>query len=93
MRVTEFLDKSKVKYKVSEHHPAFTAQHMAAEEHEPGKYVAKPVIVKADDKYLMCVLPRTTQRPSSLARATIFLVSSLSRSHSNPANDGKSVPT
>ena len=37
MRVTEFLNKSKVKYKVSEHHPTFTAQHMAAEEHEPGK--------------------------------------------------------
>ena len=29
---------------------------MAAAEHESGKYVAKPVIVKADGKYLMCVL-------------------------------------
>ncbi|MHC4691182.1 MAG: aminoacyl-tRNA deacylase [Planctomycetota bacterium] len=57
MRVIEFLDKSKVKYKVTEHEPAFTAQQMAAVEHEPGKYVAKPVIVKADDKYVMCVLP------------------------------------
>jgi Ala-tRNA(Pro) deacylase len=57
MRVIEFLDKSAISYKVTEHQPAFTAQHMAAEEHEPGKYVAKPVIVKADDKYVMCVLP------------------------------------
>lgn len=56
MGVVEFLDKSKVKYEVSKHQPAFTAQQMAAEEHEPGKYVAKPVIVKADDKYVMCVL-------------------------------------
>jgi Ala-tRNA(Pro) deacylase len=56
MRVIEFLDKSKVKYKVNEHHATFTAQHLAAEEHEPGKYVAKPVIVKADDKYVVCVL-------------------------------------
>ncbi|MHC4423374.1 MAG: aminoacyl-tRNA deacylase [Planctomycetota bacterium] len=56
MRVTEFLDKSGVKYEVTEHEPAFTAQQMAAVEHEPGKYVAKPVIVKADDKYVMCVL-------------------------------------
>ena len=56
MRVTEFLDESSVRYEVTEHKPAFTAQRMAAEEHEPGKYVAKPVIVKADDKYLMCVL-------------------------------------
>ncbi len=57
MRVIEFLDKSKIKYKVTKHEPTFTAQQMAAVEHEPGKYVAKPVIVKADDKYVMCVLP------------------------------------
>ena len=57
MGVIEFLDKSKVKYKVTKHKAAFTAQEMAAEEHEPGKYVAKPVVVKADDKYVMCVLP------------------------------------
>jgi len=56
MTVIEFLDKSGVKYEVTEHKPAFTAQRMAAAEHEPGKYVAKPVIVRADDKYLMCVL-------------------------------------
>ncbi|MHC4682528.1 MAG: aminoacyl-tRNA deacylase, partial [Planctomycetota bacterium] len=56
MRVIEFLDRQAVHYEVSEHAPAFTAQQMAAAEHEPGKYVAKPVIVKADGKYLMCVL-------------------------------------
>jgi Ala-tRNA(Pro) deacylase len=56
MTVIEFLDKSKVKYEVRQHQPTFTAQQMAAEEHEPGRYVAKPVIIKADDKYLMCVL-------------------------------------
>jgi Ala-tRNA(Pro) deacylase len=57
MGVMEFLKKSKVKYKVSKHKPAFTAQHMAAEVHERGKYVAKPVVVKADGDYVMCVLP------------------------------------
>jgi len=56
MRVTEFLDKSAVHYEVSEHAPAFTSQQMAAVEHEQGRYVAKPVIIKADGKYLMCVL-------------------------------------
>jgi len=56
MRVTEFLDQSTVPYKVSEHLPTFTAQQMAAVEHEPGQYVAKPVIVKADGEFLMCVL-------------------------------------
>ena len=56
MRVTEFLDSSAVHYEVSEHPPAFTAQQMAAAEHERGQYVAKPVIVKADGKNIMCVL-------------------------------------
>ena len=56
MRVIDFLDKSGVDYDVTEHAPAFTAQTMAAVEHEPGRSVAKPVIVKADGKFLMCVL-------------------------------------
>jgi len=56
MRVIDFLDKSTVSYEVTKHPPAFTAQQMAAAEHEPGKYVAKPVIVKTDGRYVMCVL-------------------------------------
>jgi Ala-tRNA(Pro) deacylase len=56
MGVVDFLDKSGVKYDVTEHRPTFTAQQMAAEEHESGKYVAKPVIVNADSKNMMCVL-------------------------------------
>ena len=57
MQVTDFLDKAGVDYRLSKHRPVFTSQHMAAEEHEPGRYVAKPVIVKADGKFMMCVLP------------------------------------
>lgn len=56
MKVLELLDKSNVKYEITEHKPTFTAQRMAAAEHEPGRFVAKPVIIKADDKYMMCVL-------------------------------------
>ena len=56
MRVIEFLDKMGVSYEAAEHQPTFTAQRMAAAEHEPGEYVAKPVIVKADGKYVMCIL-------------------------------------
>ncbi len=56
MQVIKFLKKSGVKYEVTKHKPAFSAQEMAAVEHEPGKYVAKPVIVKADGKHVMCVL-------------------------------------
>lgn len=56
MKVLKFLEKSGVQYELREHKPAFTAQRMAAVEHEPGKFVAKPVIVKADGNILMCVL-------------------------------------
>jgi len=57
MRVTEFLEKEGVTYETLEHAPVFSSQGLAAIEHEPGKYVAKPVIVKADDRYILCVLP------------------------------------
>jgi Ala-tRNA(Pro) deacylase len=57
MEVLEFLDKSGVRYKVYEHTPVYSAQGLAAAEHESGKFVAKPVIVKADGRCLMCVLP------------------------------------
>ena len=56
MQITKFLDQAKIKYEVTKHKPAFSAQRMAAVEHEPGRFVAKPVIVKADDKHVMCVL-------------------------------------
>jgi Ala-tRNA(Pro) deacylase len=57
MRVTEYLDQQGVEYEILEHRPTFTAQQMAAEEHVPGMTVAKPVVVKADNKFYMYVLP------------------------------------
>lgn len=57
MRVMEFLDNAGANYETLSHAPVFSSQGLAAIEHEPGKYVAKPVIVKADDRYIMCVLP------------------------------------
>ncbi len=56
MQVLEYLKKAGVKYELKEHKPTFSAQQMAAAEHEPGRFVAKPVIVSVDDKYMMCVL-------------------------------------
>ena len=57
MQILEYLEKAGVDCEVKEHKPTFSAQQMAATEHEPGKFVAKPVIVRADGKYVMCVLP------------------------------------
>jgi Ala-tRNA(Pro) deacylase len=56
MKIFDYLDDSHVQYSVSEHPAAYSAQVVAAEEHERGRYVAKPVIVKADGNYIMCVL-------------------------------------
>jgi len=56
MNVFEYLDQSNASYSVSEHAPTYSAQVMAAEEHERGQYVAKPVIVKSESDYIMCVL-------------------------------------
>lgn len=57
MKVTEYLDAEGVRYEMSRHRPAFTAQQMASEEHVPGIEVAKPVVVRADEEYYLCVLP------------------------------------
>ena len=57
MKLLEYLDKSCSTYQISRHLPAFTAQQMAAEEHVSGMNVAKPVVIKADDLFYMCVLP------------------------------------
>jgi Ala-tRNA(Pro) deacylase len=56
MRVIEFLNKSGVSYELRKHPTSFTAQQMANIEHEPGKFVAKPVIIRTDGRYIMCVL-------------------------------------
>jgi len=53
------------------HRPAFTSQQMAAEVHEPGITIAKPVIVQADGKYYMCVLPASRKIDLDLLSAQI----------------------
>jgi Ala-tRNA(Pro) deacylase len=57
MDIENFLKVSGVTYRKHEHPAAYTAQELAAEEHVSGKQVAKPVIVKADQRFVMCVLP------------------------------------
>jgi Ala-tRNA(Pro) deacylase len=56
-KLKQYLDDHKVKYITISHSPAFTAQEVAASMHVKGKELAKAVIVRADDKYVMAVLP------------------------------------
>lgn len=58
-RLKELLDGAKVSYQVTKHPEAFTAQEVAAVEHVPGKAMAKVVVVLADKKPVMAVLPAT----------------------------------
>jgi len=56
-KLKEFLDQKKIKYITIKHSSAFTAQEIAAAAHIPGKELAKSVIIKADGKVAMAVLP------------------------------------
>lgn len=56
-KLKSYLEKEKVDYKVLEHSPAYTATEIAGAQHVPGRQVVKSVIVKADDHFIMCVLP------------------------------------
>jgi len=56
-KLSEFLEGSGVRYEVRSHRRAFTAQEVAASEHVPGQEMAKVVIVRDGDGYLMAVLP------------------------------------
>jgi Ala-tRNA(Pro) deacylase len=53
----EYLDKNNVKYVLTSHSPAFTAQGIAALAHVPGKELAKTVMVKLDGELAMAVVP------------------------------------
>lgn len=56
-RLMDYLDQNNVKYVVIHHSPAYTAREVAVSAHIPGKEVAKTVVVKADGKPMMAVLP------------------------------------
>lgn len=57
MTVLEFLDEKHCDYRVTEHKPVYTAEQLATVEHVSPRKVAKPVVVRADGQYYLCVLP------------------------------------
>jgi len=59
MDVAKFLKEQKVKFELRHHPERYTAQEVAAAEHISGEEVAKVVIVKTKDGFIMCVLPAT----------------------------------
>lgn len=57
----DFLENHKIKYVATTHSPAFTSQEIAAAAHVSGRQLAKTVIVKADGKFAMVVVPANSQ--------------------------------
>lgn len=56
-QISDFLDSHKVPYQYCRHSLAYTAQGLAHAQHISGKDVAKVVMVLADGRMLMAVLP------------------------------------
>jgi Ala-tRNA(Pro) deacylase len=56
-RVREYLEENRVPYTHCTHRLAYTAQEVAAAQHVPGREMAKTIVVKADDQFLLVVLP------------------------------------
>src|SRR5579859_2521426 len=57
LRLRKFLDENKIPYETHTHRVAYTAQQVAAEEHVPGRMMAKTVILHAKNVFAMAVLP------------------------------------
>ena len=56
-KLKDYLEKNQVRYEVGFHERVYTSQEIAAATHVPGKELAKVVMVKADGKMVMLVLP------------------------------------
>lgn len=57
IRLDEFLRKNGINFKSVVHSEAYTAQEIAASMHVHGREVLKSVMIKADGKFVMAVLP------------------------------------
>lgn len=56
-RLKLFLQENQVPYTHQTHNTAYTAQQVAAEEHVPGRIMAKTVVVYTGDGFALAVLP------------------------------------
>lgn len=57
MTVLQYLNEKHCHYRVTEHEPVYTAGQLATVEQVAPEKVAKPVVVRADGRYYLCVLP------------------------------------
>ncbi len=70
-RLKEFLDQQQVPYQHQVHRTAYTAQEVAAEEHVPGKMLAKSVVIKVEDQFALAVLPASGRVDVAALKASL----------------------
>src|SRR3954464_6233147 len=61
MKLDEFLSSRRIPFERLAHRPVYTANRMAQALHVRGKEVAKTVLLRTDQGYLLAVLPATHQ--------------------------------
>lgn len=61
MDLQSYLDRFNVRYQLTEHPVAYTAQGLAEAEHVSGHQVVKPVLVEADGQMIMCAVPASSR--------------------------------
>lgn len=71
MNVQHFLQRRDVAFSSVDHEPTFDAQHLAQCVHVTGEVVAKSVLLRADDSYVLAVLPATHAVDLRLAKKTL----------------------
>ena len=57
MDLQSYFDRFNVRYQMTEHPAAYTAQALAQAEHVSGHRVIKPVLVECDGQMVLCALP------------------------------------
>lgn len=82
MKIEDFLVQEKIPYTKRHHPEAFTAQEIAAKAHVPGGQLAKAVVIKAGEKYVMAVCPAEH-------RVDMETLSKLVGSEATLANEGE----
>jgi Ala-tRNA(Pro) deacylase len=71
MRLDDFLDNHHVPFERLHHRPAYTAQRRAQQLHVRGKEVAKSVLLRTDQGYVLGVLPADHRIDREAARCCL----------------------
>ncbi len=70
-RVRRYLEENQVHYTHHTHGTAYTAQEVAAQEHVPGRMMAKTVVVHTGDGFILAVLPAPLRVDLGAVRAAL----------------------